>query len=85
MASKNVGLIGQGRGPTVFVGGRAETEICGLTCGEIEVIALDREGVPFESVTLYEDGRTEFVECHSLVFNNPGRCKTVVCSVITGG
>lgn len=85
MGSRNVGLIGKGRGPTVFVGGRSQIEVKGLTCGEIEVVALDAEGVAFDSVVVSKDGQQEFVECHSAVFNNPGSCRTVICTIITGG
>lgn len=86
MANRNVGLIGTGRGPTVFVGSRpCRVEVLGLTCGEVEVVALDPQGVPVDSRTLFENGTHEFVECHSAVFNNPGTCKTVICSLLIGG
>jgi hypothetical protein len=85
MASKNVGLIGRGRGPTVFVNGNPKVEVRGLTSGSVEVVALDHEGVAFDSRVVYVDGLHEFIECHSVVFNNPGPCSTVVCSLITGG
>lgn len=84
MASSNVGLIGKGRGPMVFVGGPCQVQVQGLTCGEVEVVALDSEGMAFDSKVVYEDGLHEFVECHSAVFNNPGACKSVICRILTG-
>lgn len=84
MASSNVGLIGKGRGPQVFVGGHCRVQVQGLTCGEIEVVALDSAGVAFDSRTVYEDGVLDFVECHFAVFNNPGLCKSVICRILMG-